>query len=160
MSFQATITYFTFPFQAVYEKSMNLKVFLLVLFLSPKNNYILLGLETAHSCKNIRAKGSVGDKAICNQNYFFWCSEEGSWDEVILLAFILLNILAAKSKALRKESRPLLLNHPKHHGGAIHIFVNEKKFLVDELNSCRNSRVIPKVSSYIPPDAEQTPSIC
>ena len=36
-----TKTYFIFPFQAVYGRSMILKVFLLVLFLSPKNNYIL-----------------------------------------------------------------------------------------------------------------------
>ena len=61
------------------------------------------------------------------------------------------NILTAKSKAIRKERSPLLLNHLKHHGGAICIFVDEKKFVVDGASNRRNSRFIAKDSSCVPP---------
>ena len=61
------------------------------------------------------------------------------------------NILTAKSKAIRKERSPLLLNHLKHHGGAVRIFVDENKFVVDEASNRRNSRFITKDSSCVPP---------
>ena len=61
------------------------------------------------------------------------------------------NILTVKSKAIRKERSPLLLNHLKHHGGTVRIFVDKKKFVVDEASNCRNSRFIAKDSSCVPP---------
>ncbi len=59
-------------------------------------------------------------------------------------------ILTAKSKAIRIERRLMLLKHIKNRGGAARIFVNEKKFVVDEKTNRRNSRVIAKSHQEVP----------
>lgn len=64
------------------------------------------------------------------------------------------NILTAKSRAIRNERSLLLLNHLKHRGGDVRIFVDEKKFVVDEVSNRRNSRCIAKDSSCVPPVME------
>ena len=52
---------------------------------------------------------------------------------------------------IRKERSHLLLNHLKHKGGSVRIFVDEKKFVVDEVTNHRNSRFIAKDPSCVPP---------
>ena len=43
---------------------------------------------------------------------------------------------------IRKERSHLLLNHLKHKGGTVRIFVDEKKLVVDEVANRRNSLFI------------------
>jgi len=61
------------------------------------------------------------------------------------------NILTAKTTAIRRERCPKLLSHLKNTGGDIRIFVDEKKFVVDEVANRRNSRVIALNLSEVPP---------
>ena len=61
------------------------------------------------------------------------------------------NILTERSMKIRKERSHLLLNHLKHKGGSVRIFVDEKKFMVDEVANCRNSWFIAKDPSCVPP---------
>ena len=58
------------------------------------------------------------------------------------------NLLIAHSRAIRVERCPKLLNHLKNKGGHVCIFVDEKKFIVDEVANCQNTRVI----AYDPSD--------
>ena len=60
-------------------------------------------------------------------------------------------ILTAKSKAIRIERNPLLLNHLKNCGGDVRIFVDEKIFIVGKKKTnCRNSWVIAKSHKELP----------
>ena len=52
------------------------------------------------------------------------------------------NILTSYLKAITKERSNFLLNHLKSRGGVIHFFIDEKKFVADEVANWRNSRVI------------------
>ena len=52
------------------------------------------------------------------------------------------NLLTAHSRAIRVERCPKLLNHLKNKGGHVCIFVDEKKFIVDEVANRQNTRVI------------------
>ena len=61
------------------------------------------------------------------------------------------NLLTARSKALRLERCPVLLNHLKNKGGCVRIFIDEKKFIVDEVGNRRNTRVITCNPSEVPP---------
>ena len=61
------------------------------------------------------------------------------------------NLLTARSKALRVERCPKLLNHLKHKGGHTRIFVDEKKFIVDEVPNRQNTRVVACDPSEVPP---------
>ena len=61
------------------------------------------------------------------------------------------NILTERSMKIWKERSHLLLNHLKHKGGAVRIFVDETKFVVDEVANYRNSRFIAKDPSCVPP---------
>ena len=45
-------------------------------------------------------------------------------------------ILTVKSKIIRIERSPLLLNHLKNHGGDVRILVDEKKIVIDEKTNC------------------------
>ena len=58
-------------------------------------------------------------------------------------------LLNPKSKAIRVERSPLILNHLKNHEGDVRIFVDEKKFAVDEKTNC-NFQVIRKSYEEIP----------
>ena len=61
------------------------------------------------------------------------------------------NLLTARSKALRLERCPVLLNHLKNKGGCVRIFIDEKKSIVDEVGNRRNTRVIACNPSEVPP---------
>ena len=61
------------------------------------------------------------------------------------------NILTTRSKVIREERCPKLLNHLKNKGGKVRIFVDEKKFVVDEVSNRQNSRVIAYDSSQVHP---------
>jgi transposase len=61
------------------------------------------------------------------------------------------NILTARSMAIRAERSPNLLSHLKHKGGNVRVFVDEKKFVVDEVTNRQNSRVIAYDPSEVPP---------
>ena len=52
------------------------------------------------------------------------------------------NILITKSKVILKEISPLLLYPLKQYGGDYFIFVEAKKFELDEVSNRRNSIVI------------------
>lgn len=52
------------------------------------------------------------------------------------------NILTTCCKTIQAERSPRLLSHMKHYDGDIRIFVDEKKFMVDEDGNYRNSQVI------------------
>ena len=52
------------------------------------------------------------------------------------------NLPTARSRAIRIERYPKLLNHLKNKGGYVRIFVNEKKFILDEVANHQNTRVI------------------
>ena len=52
------------------------------------------------------------------------------------------NLLTAHSRAIQVERCSKLLNHLKNKGGHVRIFVNEKKFIMDEVANCQNMRVI------------------
>ena len=52
------------------------------------------------------------------------------------------NLLTARSRAIRVERFPKLLDHLKNKGGHVRIFVDEKKFIVDEVANRQNTRVI------------------
>ena len=52
------------------------------------------------------------------------------------------NLLTARSRAIRVERCAKLLNHLKNKGGHVRIFVDEKKFIVDEVANCQNTRLI------------------
>jgi hypothetical protein len=60
------------------------------------------------------------------------------------------NILTPQAKAIRAERCPRLLNHLKHKGGEVRVFVDEKKFVVDEVSNRRNARVIAENPSQVP----------
>ena len=66
------------------------------------------------------------------------------------------NILTACLKEIRKERSAFLLNHLKNHGGVFHFFVDEKKFVVDEVANRRNSRVIALNPSEVPSFMQST----
>ena len=61
------------------------------------------------------------------------------------------NLLTERLKALRKERVPMVLNQLKNHGGDVRVFVDEKKFVVDEVANRRNSRVIASNPGDVPP---------
>ena len=61
------------------------------------------------------------------------------------------NLLTTRSRALRAERCPKLLNHLKHKGGHVRVFVDEKKFVVDEVANRQNTRVIASDPSEGPP---------
>ena len=61
------------------------------------------------------------------------------------------NILTARLKEIRKEKSAFLLNHLKNCGGVVRFFVDEKKFVVDEVAKRRNSRVISLNLSEVSP---------
>ena len=58
------------------------------------------------------------------------------------------NLLTTRSRALRAERCPKLL---KHKGGHVRVFVDEKKFVVDEVANKRNTRIIAFDPSEVPP---------
>ena len=71
------------------------------------------------------------------------------------------NLLTTRSRALRAERCPKLLNHLKHKGGHVRVFVDEKKFVVDEVANKQNTRIIAFDPSEVPPvNAEQKSSFC
>ena len=61
------------------------------------------------------------------------------------------NLLTTRSKAIRAERCPKLLCHLKNKGGHVRIFVDEKKFIVDEIANRQNTRVIACDPSEVPP---------
>lgn len=61
------------------------------------------------------------------------------------------NLLTTRSRALRAERCPKLLNHLKHKGGHVRVFVDEKKFVVDEVANKQNTRIIVFDPSEVPP---------
>ena len=61
------------------------------------------------------------------------------------------NLLTTRSRALRAERCPKLLNHLKHKGGHVRVFVNEKKIVVDEVANKQNTRIIAVDPSEVPP---------
>ena len=61
------------------------------------------------------------------------------------------NLLTTRSRALRAERCPKLLNHLKHKGGHVRVFVDEKKFVVDEVANKQNTRIIAFDPSEVPP---------
>ena len=61
------------------------------------------------------------------------------------------NLLTACSRAVRVERCPKLLNHLKNKGGHVHIFVDEKKFIVGEVANHQNTQVIACYPSEVPP---------
>ena len=52
------------------------------------------------------------------------------------------NLLTRRMKKLRRDRAPIIFNHIKNRGGEVRVFVDEKKFVVDEVANRRNSRVI------------------
>ena len=58
------------------------------------------------------------------------------------------NLLTEGAKALRKERAPKVLNHLKHRGSDVRVFVDEKKFVVEEVANRQNARYI----AYSPDD--------
>ena len=52
------------------------------------------------------------------------------------------NLLTTRSIALRAERCPKLLNHLKHKGGHVCVFVDKKKFVVDEIANEQNNLII------------------
>ena len=60
------------------------------------------------------------------------------------------NLLTTRSRALRGERCPKLLNHLKHRGGHVRVFVDEKKFFIDEVTNRQNIRVIAFGPSEVP----------
>ena len=61
------------------------------------------------------------------------------------------NILTAHLKEITKERSTFLLNHLKNRGGVVHFFIDEKKFIVDEVANRRNCGVIALNPSEVPP---------
>lgn len=61
------------------------------------------------------------------------------------------NLLTTRSRALRAERCPKLLNHLKHKGGHVRVFVDEKKFVVDEVANKQNTRILAFDPSEVPP---------
>ena len=61
------------------------------------------------------------------------------------------NLLTTRSRALRAERCPKLLNHLKLKGGHVRVFVNEKKFVVDEVANKQNTQIISFDTSAVPP---------
>ena len=61
------------------------------------------------------------------------------------------NLLTTRSRALRAERFPKLLNHLKHKGGHVRVFVDEKKFVVDEVANKQNTRIIAFDPSEVSP---------
>ena len=61
------------------------------------------------------------------------------------------NLLTTRSRALRAERCPKFLNHLKHKGGHVCVFVDEKKFVVDEAGNKQNTRIIAFDPSEVPP---------
>ena len=61
------------------------------------------------------------------------------------------NLLTNRSRALRAERCPKLLNHLKQKGGHVRVFVNENKFVVDEVANKQNTRIIAFDPSEVPP---------
>ena len=61
------------------------------------------------------------------------------------------SILTERSRAIRAERSPKLLSHLRHKGGKVRIFVDEKKFVVDEVSNRHNARVIAQDPSKVPP---------
>ena len=70
------------------------------------------------------------------------------------------NLLTTRSKALRAERCPKLLNHLKHKGGHVRVFVDEKKFVVDEVANKQNTRIIAFNPSEVPPVMQSKKSFC
>ena len=52
------------------------------------------------------------------------------------------NLLTEAARAIRRERAPKVLNLLKHGGSEVRVFVDEKKFVVEEVANRRNSRVI------------------
>ena len=60
------------------------------------------------------------------------------------------NILTVRLKEITKERSTFLLYHLKNREGVVHLFIDEKKFVVDEVANRRNSRVIALNPSEVP----------
>ena len=67
-------------------------------------------------------------------------------------------LLQTVSQHLRSEIKnhcktrsTLLLHYLKHRGDHVRIFVDEKKFMADEMTNCRNSKIIAYNPSDVPP---------
>ena len=60
------------------------------------------------------------------------------------------NIPKSHLKEITKERSAFLLNHLKNRGGVVHFFIDEKKFIVDEVANRRNSKVIALNRSEVP----------
>ena len=102
-------------------------------------------LETVLCCKFITANGSAGKSNKYDQiNNFYYDFGMTSFRKRCR------NISTAKSKVICKESIPLVLNHPKHHVCAIHIFGNEKKFAKKPIFKLNSYQLIAKDSSCVP----------
>ena len=61
------------------------------------------------------------------------------------------SILTDRSRAIRAERSPKLLSHLRHKGGQVRIFVDEKKFIVDEVPNRHNARIIALSPADVPP---------
>ena len=61
------------------------------------------------------------------------------------------NLLTTRSRALRAERWPKLLNHLKHKGEHVRVFVDDKKFVVDEVANKQNTLIIAFDPSEVPP---------
>ena len=61
------------------------------------------------------------------------------------------NLLTTRFRALRAERCPKLLNHLKHKGGHVHVFLDEKNYVVDEVANKQNTRIIAFEPSEVPP---------
>ena len=61
------------------------------------------------------------------------------------------NLLTSRSRALRAERCPKLLNNLKHKGGHVPVFVDEKKFVFNEVANKQNTRIIAFDRSEVPP---------
>ena len=60
------------------------------------------------------------------------------------------NLLTTRSRSLRAGRCPKLLNHLKHKGGHVRVFVDKKKFVVDVVANKQNTRIIAFDSSDVP----------
>lgn len=62
-----------------------------------------------------------------------------------------MNLLTERAKEMRRERAPKVLNLLKHRGGDVRVFLDEKKFVVDEVANRRNSRAIVSRPDDVPP---------
>ena len=62
------------------------------------------------------------------------------------------NLLTEQARAIRRERAPKVLNQLKHLGSDVRVFVDEKKFIVEEVANRRNSRVIAYSPDEVAPE--------